>query len=147
LTQWGLHQQSLLGREGEAPLHIKGMVQTGDDTYVPIDRDLTPDEARIYWNNIGGEQTAIADKFIHDASFVKLRQLTLGYTLPKSLLSKTPFQTVTISFVGRNLAILYKDVENIDPESAYSSNAGAQGLEYFGYPATRSYGFNLKVAF
>jgi outer membrane receptor protein involved in Fe transport len=144
LTQWGLHEQSLIGREGEAPLHVTGVIK---GTEVPIDRDLTPDEARTYWNNVGGESTAISDMFLRDASFIKLRQLTLGYSLPRTLLSKTPFQNVTVSFVGRNLAILFKDIENVDPESNYSANAGAQGLEYFGFPSTRSYGFNLSVGF
>ncbi|HZI23836.1 MAG TPA: SusC/RagA family TonB-linked outer membrane protein [Chryseolinea sp.] len=144
LTQWGLHQQSLIGREGETPLHVTGVIK---DTETPIDRDLTPNEAQIYWDNVGGESTAISEMFLYDASFVKLRQLTLGYTFPRAMLNKTPFQTLSISFVGRNLAILYKDIENVDPESNYSANAGAQGLEYFGFPSTRSYGFNLSVTF
>jgi hypothetical protein len=63
------------------------------------------------------------------------------------MLDKTPFQSVSISFVGRNLAILFKDIDNVDPESNYSANAGAQGLEYFGFPSTRSYGFNLNLTF
>ena len=150
LTQWGLHKQSLIGRDGETPLHITGVVNTGTSSapeYTPVDRDLTPDEARIYWNGVGGEATAISEMFIYDASFIKLRQLTLGYTLPRTMLSKTPFQNITISFVGRNLALLYKDIDNVDPESNYSANAGAQGLEYFGFPSTRTYGFNLTVGF
>ncbi len=150
LTQWGLHKQSLIGRDGETPLHITGVVNTGTSSapeYTPVDRDLTPDEARIYWSNVGGEATAISEMFLYDASFIKLRQLTLGYSLPRTMLSKTPFQNITISFVGRNLALLYKDIDNVDPESNYSSNAGAQGLEYFGFPSTRTYGFNLTVGF
>jgi len=151
LTQWGLHEQSLIGRDGEDPLHITGVTRSGStpETYVytPVDRDLTPDEARIYWNNVGGESTAISNMFIYDASFVKLRQLTLGYTFPRNLLSKTPIQTLTLSFVGRNLWVISKNIDNVDPESAYSTNAGAQGLEYFAMPATRTYGFNLRVGF
>jgi hypothetical protein len=151
LTQWGLHEQSLIGRDGETPLHITGVTRSGStpETYVysPVDRDLTPDEARIYWNNVGGESTAISNMFIYDASFVKLRQLTLGYTFPRNLLSKTPIQTLTLSFVGRNLWVISKNIDNVDPESAYSTNAGAQGLEYFAMPSTRTYGFNLRVGF
>ena len=150
LTQWGLHKQSLIGREGETPLHITGVVNTGTNAapeYSPVDRDLTPDQARVYWNNVGGEATAISEMFLYDADFIKLRQLTLGYSFPRTLLSKTPFQALSISFVGRNLAILYKDIENVDPESNYSANAGAQGLEYFGFPSTRTYGFNVNVTF
>lgn len=150
LTQWGLHQQSLLGREGEEPLHVTGVVNVGtrdEPVYEPIDRDLTAQEARQYWGRVGGESTAISTMFMYDASFIKLRQLTIGYNLPASFLSKTPFQRVNISFVGRNLAIIHKNIDNVDPESNYSLNAGAQGLDYFGFPATRSYGFNLSLGF
>ena len=153
LTQWGFHEQSLIGRDGEAPLHINGVTRSGAGTeaspyvYTPVDRDLTADEARNYWQNVGGESTAISTMWIYDASFVKLRQLTLGYTFPRTLLEKTPIQSVTLSFVGRNLWVINKNIDNVDPESTYSTNAGAQGLEYFAMPATRSYGFNLRVSF
>jgi hypothetical protein len=150
LTQWGLHQQSLIGRAEETPLRISGVVNTGttaNPVYTPVDRDLTPDQARIYWSRVGGESTAISSMFLYDASFVKLRQLTFGYNFPKSLLSKTPIQNLNLSFVGRNLWVINKNIDNVDPESAYSTNAGAQGLEYFALPQTRSYGFNLRVTF
>ena len=62
------------------------------------------------------------------------------------MLDKMPFQSLSLSFVARNLAILYKNVDNIDPESSYQSGNG-QGLDYFGMPKTRSYGFNLRVGF
>jgi hypothetical protein len=184
LTQWGLHKQSLIGREGETPFVIDdgavkvpiidvndkpvldengqptyeyrpftdAVYETGKDAsnnpiYTQHTGTLTPDQARNHWNAKGGESTAISDYFLYDASFLKLRQLTIGYSFPRSMLAKTPFQVVSISFVARNLAILYKDIENVDPESNYSANAGAQGLEYFGFPSTRSYGFNLNVTF
>ncbi|WP_020528983.1 SusC/RagA family TonB-linked outer membrane protein [Flexithrix dorotheae] len=150
LTQWGLHQQSLIGRAGEAPLHINGVVNTGTPeapVYTPVDRDLTVEEANIYWNRVGGESTAISSMFIYDASFVKLRQMTLGYSFPRSMLANTPIQNLTLSLVGRNLWVISKNIDNVDPESGYSNNAGAQGLEYFALPATRSYGFNLRVGF
>ncbi len=150
LTQQGFHQQSLIGRAEESALHITGVTNTGttaNPVFVPVDRDLTPNEAQVYWNRVGGESTAISSMFLYDASFVKLRQLTLGYNFPKSLLSKTPIQNLNLSFVGRNLWVISKNIDNVDPESAYSTNAGAQGLEYFAMPQTRSYGFNLRVTF
>ena len=84
--------------------------------------------------------------YIYDASFSKLRQLTLGFSFPRKMIASTPIQTLQLSFVGRNLLILSKNVPNVDPESSYT-NSNSQGLDYFGYPATRSYGFNLKVGF
>lgn len=150
LTQQGFHMQSLIGRAEESALHITGVTNTGttaNPVFVPVDRDLTPHQAQNYWNRVGGESTAISSMFLYDASFVKLRQLTLGYNFPKSMLSKTPIQNLNLSFVGRNLWVISKDIDNVDPESAYSTNAGAQGLEYFAMPQTRSYGFNLRVTF
>ncbi len=146
LTQWGFHQQSLLGRQGEAPLHVKGVIERSAGVFEPIDRDLTPQEAQRYWSTTGSEQNGKADMYVYDASFAKLRQLTFGYSFPRKMIAKTPFQTLTLSFVGRNLAILSKNIDNVDPESSYTVN-NSQGLDYFGFPSTRSYGFNLKVGF
>lgn len=148
LTQAGFHQQTLAGREGEAPLTISGVMETKDGSgavvgYEPITKTLTPGEAQNYWSQLGNRAQ---ENFMYDASFVKLRQVTFGYSIPKSLLSKTPFQTLSLSFVGRNLAILFRNTDNIDPESSYSSSNG-QGLDYFGMPATRTYGFNLRASF
>lgn len=149
LTQWGLHKQSLQGREGEEPLTVSGVVQSGTDAqgnaeYQPFEKTLSPGEAANYWNQMGNR---VQDYFIYDASFAKLRQVSFGYTFPNRLLERTPFQNLNLSFVGRNLSILWKNVENIDPEANYSSSSSAQGLDYFGMPQTRSYGFNLRVAF
>ena len=144
MTQAGFTKESLIGREGEAPLTVSGVVDAnGDGVYEPFNKTLTPGEANNYWSMMGDRA---ADHFIYDASFVKLRQMTLGYTLPKVWLTKTPFQTIMVSFVARNLAILYKNVDNIDPESSYTSS-NSQGLDYFGMPASRTYGFNLRVTF
>lgn len=148
LTQWGLHQQSLKGREGEAPLTVEGVIQSGTDAqgnpeYESFTKTLTPGEAANHWVQMGNR---VQDYFIYDASFAKLRQVSFGYTFPNRLLERTPFENLNLSFVGRNLAIIWKNVENIDPESNYSSG-NAQGLDYFGMPQTRSYGFNLRVAF
>lgn len=148
LTQWGLHKQTLQGRLGEEPLVVNGVVQAGEDSqgnpvYEEFTKELTPGEAQNYWNQTGNR---VQDHFIYDGSFAKLRQLTFGYSFPSSLLGKTPFQTLNLSFVGRNLAILWKNVENIDPEANYTSG-NAQGLDYFGMPQTRTFGFNLRATF
>jgi hypothetical protein len=148
LTQNGLHKQSLQGREGEEPLTVTGVVQAGTDgsgnpIYEDFTRTLSPGEAANYWGRMGDR---VQDHFIYDGSFSKLRQVTFGYNFSNRLLEKTPFNSLNLSFVGRNLAIITKNVENIDPEANYSSGNG-QGLDYFGMPQTRSYGFNLRATF
>ena len=84
---------------------------------------------------------------IFDASYVKLREVTLGYTLPTGLLERTNFiESVKISVVGRNLAILHKNTPHIDPEGdRYGGNL--QGFVYGQLPSTRSVGFNLNITF
>ncbi|HEX8038144.1 MAG TPA: SusC/RagA family TonB-linked outer membrane protein [Chryseosolibacter sp.] len=148
MTQSGFHKQTLQGREGEAPLTVTGVIQNGTDAngdpiYEPFSKTLTPGEAANYWGLLGDRAS---ERFVYDASFVKLRQVTLGYSIPREWISETPIQNVTLSFVGRNLAILNKNVDNIDPESSYTSS-NSQGLDYFGMPASRTYGFNLRVTF
>lgn len=83
---------------------------------------------------------------IYDASFVKFREARLGYTFPNKLFGKTPFRDVTLSVVGRNLAILHKNVPNIDPEAAVNSG-NVQGFEGGQLPTERSIGVNLNLKF
>lgn len=143
ITKAGFHKQTLLGREGEAPLVVSGLFEdpSNPGTYIEETRNLIKGQASNYWSRLGN---AASDRFTYDASFIKLRQITLGYSLPNRLLTNTPLKGVMLSFVARNLAILYKNTENIDPESSYTSSNG-QGLDYFGLPATRTYGFNLRL--
>lgn len=142
MTQAGFTKQTLLGRAGEAPLNVTGVIQDGTG-YKPFSKTLTPGEARNYWGNLGERAQ---ENFVYDASFIKLRQITLGYSIPKRILGKTPLQGLMLSFVARNLAILKKNVPNIDPESSYTSS-NSQGMDYFGFPATRTYGFNIRANF
>jgi outer membrane receptor protein involved in Fe transport len=152
MTSAGLTKQTVQGRKGEDPVHVTGVYQSGtagdgSPIYTAIDRDLLPSEARSYWSNSGGSDAdGIANMYVYSASFIKLRHITLGYNFPKTMLGKTPLQNLTLSVVARNLAILYKDVPNIDPESGYTTS-NSQGFDYFGMVATRTYGFNLRATF
>ena len=84
---------------------------------------------------------------IFGAGYVKLREVTLGYSLPQALLERTKFiQSVKVSVVGRNLAILHKNTPHIDPEGdRYGGNL--QGFVYGQLPSTRNVGFNVNIGF
>lgn len=92
----------------------------------------------------GGYVINAAD--VYDGSFIKLREISLGYTLPKNCLNKAGMMDVTISVVGRNLAYLLKNVPHIDPDQAISTS-NIQGLEGATTPSTRSFGINLNLKF
>lgn len=86
--------------------------------------------------------------FLYDASYVKLREVSVGYTFPRKILKKIGFlQSMKISAVGRNLAILHQNTpDGVDPE-ATTSMGSAQGIENgFSLP-TATYGFELKITF
>jgi hypothetical protein len=78
-----------------------------------------------------------------DASYVKLRELTLGYDLPRTLTNRLRVDAMTIALVGRNLA-LWTENPHLDPESAFD-DSNVQGFEYGQIPSARSIGFTISV--
>ena len=80
-----------------------------------------------------------------DNSYVKCREITLSYTLPKTWL-KNVIDGLTVSFVARNPFIVWKNIPNIDPDSNYNNTTG-MGMEYGSLPSRKSYGFNINVKF
>ncbi|MEQ9442194.1 MAG: SusC/RagA family TonB-linked outer membrane protein [Cyclobacteriaceae bacterium] len=126
--------ESLPGREdgyvGE------GVMLTEEGNYVPNDVNVT---AERYW----GSGYFNPEQATFDASYVKLRELKLGYTLPNRLVSNTPFRHINFSLVGRNL-FLWSDVPHIDPDTnALNGGTILPGIEDMSLPSVRSYGFNL----
>jgi hypothetical protein len=80
---------------------------------------------------------------VFDASYLKLREVSLTYSLPAKLFEKNFLQAVSVSLIGRNLGILFKNTTHIDPEVSSAS----LGYNYGQLPSTRSLGFNLNVKF
>lgn len=85
--------------------------------------------------------------FIYDASYVKLRNVSIAYNFPREWFQKTNFvKDVTLSLFGRNLWIIHKNLPYADPEDG-SSSGNIQGFQVGSYPTYRMYGFNLNVKF
>jgi len=135
-TRLGLMKSTLPGRENG--LVLNGVDQTG----APYTRTVPVSGLRSYYDNY----KTYSDLFLHDGSFVKLRQVILSYALPTNLLNKVKIQSASISFVARNLWTIYKQTDNFDPEQSFT-NSNAQGFESIGLPRTRSLGVNLAVKF
>ncbi|MGI9552419.1 MAG: hypothetical protein ACR2MT_14555, partial [Aurantibacter sp.] len=84
---------------------------------------------------------------VQDASWVRLRDLSLSYELPANLLQSLPFEGASIGFSARNL-FLITDYTGIDPETNLTGDASnVFGYDYFNNPNTRSYGVNLNLKF
>lgn len=141
----GLHKKTLVGRTAENPggsVVGAGVMLDGSGNYVP---NTVAVDAQTYYSGIS--RNNIAEEFVYNANFLKLRELSLGYEFPQTMLTKLKVvKGLNVSLVGRNLWTIIKHTDNIDPEAAYN-NSNGQGLELNGYPATRSVGFNVNVKF
>lgn len=89
-------------------------------------------------------------RFVYDGSYVKLREASIGYTLPKSVLAGTFVQEMKVSLVGRNLWIIHKNLPYADPENMVGGGVG--GLRSYGWsigslPTTRDVGVNVTLKF
>lgn len=83
---------------------------------------------------------------IFDASYVKLREVRLGFNFPQAWNKTLHLAGANVSFIGRNLWIIHRNVKDIDPEVAFNTGNG-QGLESLSNPTTRSYGVNVNLQF
>jgi len=119
------------------------VVNTGTADNPNYVKNTTPVDPQAYWLNVTDNTPA---PFIYDASYVKLREVSLGYTIPKSVFADSKVNSIYFSAFARNLLTFNKDLPNIDPESMYTSGNG-QGFEYGSLPFRQSYGFNIKVTF
>lgn len=90
--------------------------------------------------------SSLNESSVYDASFIKLREVRLGYTFPNELTRRWHLQNLNLTLVARNLWIIDKKVPNIDPETAFNTGNG-QGLETLQIPTARSIGVNLTVSF
>ncbi|MCV9389033.1 SusC/RagA family TonB-linked outer membrane protein [Reichenbachiella ulvae] len=109
--------------------------------------ETRPNDIPITAEQFWGQQNDVDEDGVFDGTFVKLREVRLSYSLPRTLLDKTPFGEVEFGVEGRNLAIIYSKVPHIDPEVSFYGPTNAQGLEAYNLPTTRSYGFNIKLTF
>jgi hypothetical protein len=91
-----------------------------------------------------GYYSAIWEQYTYDATYIKLREVSLGYNLPKSWFGRTPLQTARFSIVAQNPWLIYTKakIKGIDPSQLQTSFYEGGQL-----PATRTIGFNLNLTF
>ncbi|MDR7371442.1 SusC/RagA family TonB-linked outer membrane protein [Flavobacterium aquidurense] len=88
----------------------------------------------------------ISEAYIYSSTFVKLREVKLTYNFNKKLIKKLGLDGASVTAASRNLLFIYKDVPNIDPESAFNTG-NAQGLESLALPTTRNFTLNVNLKF
>lgn len=112
---------------------------------VRFDGKTIEDVARFY--TIVGGRDGITENYIYNATNIRLRELSIGYTLPAKWFTSVPVvKGADLSLIGRNL-FFFKNDAPYDPDGTLSVGNSLQGVDVFGMPSTRSFGFNLKVNF
>ncbi len=137
----GVLYETLLGRENgnDTSFVVPGVRVVNGDT-VPNTVRVT---AQQYHKSISQTSSPISEEWTYDASFVKLREVRLGYAIPGSFTRRMGVSGLSLALIGRNLA-LWADAPNIDPETAFNAS-NIQGFEYGQLPSARSVGFNITV--
>lgn len=137
---WGMYsgmiEESTLGGDRAAGIVLEGVLADG-----------TPNTKNISAQAYGAMHYNTVDALnVFDASYIKLRDITLGYDLPKSLIGGF-LEGVRISAFGRNLLAWNLDWKGMDPENTSYGSGNIQGLEGGSLPSTRQYGFNVNFKF
>lgn len=102
--------------------------------------------AQRYYQTIGlySSEQGYAEEFVHDASYIKLKELSVGYAFPQKMLKHTPFTSLKLSFVARNLCFLMKNTPG-NPEGGYDTTMFSQALDFLAVPYSRTFGFTVNV--
>ncbi|WP_439488397.1 SusC/RagA family TonB-linked outer membrane protein [Algoriphagus sp.] len=144
LTAFGKHEDS--ERRNETVVFPGVMADGSQNTKeVWLGQGIGPDGEDYgagYWRNY---YRTTSENFVKDASFLKLRNITLAYSLQPELLSRTPFRSARVSLAANNI-ILSTPWDGFDPES-FSAGAGGNAIGFtgLGFPGVQSYFFTLNL--
>lgn len=97
-----------------------------------------------WYRTNGGGFGILDEQFVQDASWTKLREVSLSYSISPKVLEKTFMNSLEVGISGRNL-LLFTDFEGVDPEVNLTGASKGRGLDYFTNPSTKSILFNVKI--
>ena len=126
---------------------VDGVVKDGDN-YVVNTKETTGEK---YWQTISGRaggNLGISEENLYDATNVRLRNVSIAYSLPKRLLAgQDIFQSIKLGFSCTNVFMIYSKMRGLDPESIFATSTNAIGFEYGAAPTSRAYVFNVSFGF
>jgi TonB-linked SusC/RagA family outer membrane protein len=157
--QWDYRQGGDIYSETVNTLLGRGMTKDTDfdrlQTFVMpgVRDDGTPNEIQItatdaFFDNLGSQ--APSEVNVIDGTTVRLREISLSYSLPKSWLNKTPFGRIDISIMGQNLwfkAINFPKYMNFDTDVLSLGVGNGLGFDFITGPSSTRYGASIKVTF
>ena len=126
-----------------------GIVWPGVNPNGQVNQTVTKNPSAF--GSLDGYARMPAKRFVYDGGYVKLREASVSWTLPKSLIAGTFLTDAKIAIVGRNLWIIHKNLPYADPENLVGGGIG-RGADFSGFsvgslPTTRDFGVNVTVKF
>ena len=143
LSFFGRSELTAQTRE-ETPIVLDGVLPNGSGGFTPNTIPIVRD--RSYWTSAVGGFGSVGEQFVDDGGWVRLRELSLSYQLPKSIFKNMLIESGYITFTGRNLWLDTK-YNGVDPETSLTGNGNGQGFDYFNNPGTKSYMFKVGLNF
>lgn len=145
---YGVIKKTLPGRDGSYIAQGVVASKASDGSWMGTGTTNTKQiKAQDYWNVIAPDKdNVVPEEMLNDASYIILRELTLGYTLPARLVGRTPFKGIRAGLYGRNLFYLQRKTDGFAPEaSAFNVNNSSLGLESTALPLMRYFGASLNI--
>ena len=143
LDYFGVSERTLIRDQTTV---FEGVVEsTGQpNTQVVPYSDPTISENNNWWRRYGFG--GLSETAVFDGSWVRLREVTLTYSLPDKFLENIFIDGLSLSAFGRNLWV-ETDYPGVDPETNLTGDSNGMGLDYFNQPNTKSYGLNVQLNF
>ncbi len=142
----GMTKETLIGRDGGVifgkDIFSNEVAISQSDGHI----NNVPISPQTLWNTIGGRNTPVGEAFVESATNTRLREVTLGYTLPVKIRSFNA-SSLQVMLVGRNLFFIHRASDSIDPDFMVGTTPDSEGFQAFTPPTTRSYGISLKLLF
>ncbi len=150
LRYFGIHPETATITTASQDLPtLYGDVIPAGTTFRGVEKDFGggPVALDAYWyTDTGGGFGPVDQQFVQDASWVRLRELSLSYTFSPELIKNTGMSSLEVGVTGRNL-ILWTEFEGVDPDLNLTGASKGRGLDYFTNPGTRSVLFNVRFGF
>lgn len=146
LDYLGLSKNTLQGRDG-------GLIfgQNIFKQYTAVTPDGKPNSipitAQQLWTDVGNISLPVGEVYAQNATYTRLRELIIGYTLPQTFVNRLHLSSVGVSLVGRNLFFISRATPGLDPDMMAGTGMSDMGFSSYPPPTTRSFGANLNIGF
>lgn len=145
---YGTTNKTTAGRDGSYIANGIVATQDGAGNWIGTGvQNAKQVNAQDYWNMVASDkEVMVSEEMINDMSYVAMREISLAYTLPKSILPYKGIKNIKVGIYGRNLFYFQRKTDGFSPEaSAFNVNNSGIGIESTSLPMMRNFGVNLSI--